>query len=138
MPTNDETLYRWKVAKGFLQEARQDIGLERWRSCVSNSQLAVELAAKTALALLGPVGRTRAPAALLYQALDEQRFSPAIRSKVQRIAECARLLGPAVHVKSDYGDEIARKTPWELFDQSAAQQALGLAEEAVRWAEEII
>jgi predicted nucleotidyltransferase len=51
-----EARYRLKLAEGSLQEARQDRDSRRWRSCVDNSQLAVENAAKGLLALLGPVG----------------------------------------------------------------------------------
>jgi len=42
----DEVSYRLALAKGFLTEAEQDMTLERWRSCVDNSQLAVENAGK--------------------------------------------------------------------------------------------
>lgn len=71
MQVTDEARYRLRLAEGFLQEARQDIALQRWRSCVDNSQLAVENAAKAALAFLGPVGRTHNPATLLRQALAD-------------------------------------------------------------------
>jgi HEPN domain-containing protein len=57
--------YRFTVAQGFLQEARQDVTLQRWRSAVDNAQLAVENAGKTVLALVGPVGRTHNPAVQL-------------------------------------------------------------------------
>jgi hypothetical protein len=49
---------------------------------------------------------------------------------VETIIECAELLGPDVHARSDYGDEVGRRTPWELFDEMDAQQALKLAEDA--------
>lgn len=58
MTGNRSAEYRLKLAQGFLNEARQDVGLGRWRSAVDNAQLAVENAAKAVLALLGPVGRT--------------------------------------------------------------------------------
>jgi HEPN domain-containing protein len=60
-----EVGYRLRLAEGFLVEAQQDHDLRRWRSCVDNSQVATENAAKTALAVLGPVGRTHNPAVLL-------------------------------------------------------------------------
>ena len=126
------------MADGFLEEARQDFDSQRWRSCVDNSQLAVENAAKSALALLGPLGRTHNPAVLLRQALDHGRFPEAVRPLLERVAECAELLGPDFHVKSDYGDEVGRRTPWELFDETDAQQALSLAEDAVRLAKQIV
>ena len=54
MQSSDSPQYRLNLAQGFLVEAREDITLGRWRSCVDNWQLAVENAAKVALALLGP------------------------------------------------------------------------------------
>ncbi|MDO8672160.1 MAG: HEPN domain-containing protein [Dehalococcoidia bacterium] len=65
MQSNDEARYRLRLAEGFLGETRQDIDSKRWRSCMDNSQLAVENAAKAVLALLGPVGHTHNPGALL-------------------------------------------------------------------------
>jgi hypothetical protein len=40
--------------------------------------------------------------------------------------------------QTDYGDEIGGLTPWELFDENDARQALSLAEEAVTLAVQII
>lgn len=136
MPPPEEARYRLRLAEGFLQEGRQDLALRRWRSCVDNSQLAAENAAKFALALLGPVGRTHNPAVLLRQALARGEFAP-VRLQVERLAECAELLGPDIHIQSDYGDEAAGQTPWDLFDESDAHQALALAEDAVRLASEL-
>lgn len=56
MQSTEQVRYRLRLAEGFLEEARQDISSQRWRSCVDNSQLAVENAAKALLAMLGPVG----------------------------------------------------------------------------------
>ncbi|MDR7535854.1 MAG: HEPN domain-containing protein [Armatimonadota bacterium] len=133
-----ESAYRLNLAEGFLNEARQDLGIARWRSCVDNSQLAVENAGKAVLALLGPLGRTHNPAVLLRKALEEGRFPAEVRARVERITECARLLGPDIHAQSDYGDEAAWKTPWELFSEADAKQALALADEAVHLAREVV
>ena len=46
MPAPEEVSYRLRLALGFLEEARQDFNLGRWRSCVDNSQLVTENAAK--------------------------------------------------------------------------------------------
>ncbi len=51
MNASDEVFYRLALAKGFLAEAEQDLTLKRWRSCVDNSQRAVENTGKTALSL---------------------------------------------------------------------------------------
>jgi HEPN domain-containing protein len=129
-----ESTYRLRLGEGFLKEARQDIQTQRWRSCVDNAQLAVENAAKAALAGLGPIGRTHNPGLLIRHALAAGRFSPEASVAAERLAECAELLGSDVHVQSDYGDEAGARTPWEIFDEDDARQALEVAEEAVRLA----
>ncbi|PKN27463.1 MAG: hypothetical protein CVU64_15890 [Deltaproteobacteria bacterium HGW-Deltaproteobacteria-21] len=136
--TAREAVYRLKVAKGFLAEASQDLELERWRSAVDNAQLAVENGAKAALASVGPVGRTHMPAVKLREALEEGLFEAACRPQVLLLAEKAEVLGNDVHVQTDYGDEVGGRTPWELFDESDAVQAVTVAVEAVRLAEEVI
>ncbi len=128
--------YRIRLATGFLDEAQQDMALKRWRSTMDNAQLAVENAAKAVLALLGPVGRTHYPAPLLREALQQGNFSDQW-SRVQQLAEIAELLGQDIHIQTDYGDEGTGRTPWELFDETDAQQALAMAEEAVQLAQAI-
>ena len=94
MTGEQDAAYRLRVAQGFLDEARQDVELGRWRAAVDNSQLAVENAAKAVLALLGPVGRTHNPAAQLRRALDEGRFTAPHTGHVRLLAEKAELLVP--------------------------------------------
>lgn len=134
----DEVTYRMRLADGFLTEARQDLELNRWRSCVDNSQLAVENAAKAVLALLGPVGRTHNPAGLLRRALTDNQFPPESIAEVTQLAENAELLGHDVHMDTDYGSEADWRTPWELFGKSEAQQSIDIAENAVRLAGQIV
>jgi hypothetical protein len=74
---------------------------------------------------------------LLREALAGGEFPGEISSRVERLAECAELLGPDIHVQSDYGDEAGGLTPWELFDQDSARQALDLAEEAADLAQQL-
>ncbi|MBI4552842.1 MAG: HEPN domain-containing protein [Candidatus Latescibacteria bacterium] len=133
----EEVRYRLRLADGFLDEARQDMASQRWRACVDHSQLATENAAKAMLALLGPVGRTHNPAMPLRQALKDGRFPSDIVQQVARVAECAELLGPDIHIESDYGDEAGGRTPWELFDETDARRALSLAEDAVLIAQRV-
>ena len=128
---NAEVNYRKRLAEGFLAEARQDMGLKRWRACVSNSQLAAENSAKALLAMLGPVGKTHQPTVLLRKALDEGRFADAARLAVDAVADAAETLGSDVHIESDYGDDARWLTPWEIFGSEEASLALGKAEQAV-------
>lgn len=134
----EEAGYRLGMAVGFLGEAQHNIQHDPWRSCVDNSQLAAENEAKAILGLLGRVGRTHDPGALLLSTLAEERFPEGIAGMVLRVARSARTLGPRVHAESDYGDEAMRRTPWELFDQASAEQALTLAEEAVTLATQVV
>ncbi|CAA9462776.1 MAG: hypothetical protein AVDCRST_MAG58-2942 [uncultured Rubrobacteraceae bacterium] len=133
-----QAAYRLELARGFLEEARQDKVLERWRSAVDGAQLAVENAGKAALALAGQIGRTHNPATQLRRLIGEERFDPAYSEKLERLAELAELLGPDIHVQTDYGDEVEGRTPWELFDEADAGQALVVAEEAVSLANQLI
>ena len=123
--------------KDFLSRL-EDFSLKRWRACVDNSQLATENAAKGALALLGPVGRTHNPAGLLRSALEKGDYPAKVREHTDLLVECAELLGHDIHVQSDYGDEVGGRTPRELFDEEAAQQALNLAEKAINLVNKII
>lgn len=138
MKSTPEAHYRLRLAQGFLEEARQDVALGRWRAAVDNSQLCVENAAKAALSLLGPVGRTHNPAAQLRQALQEGRFSLREAHQVETLAERAEMLGPDIHIQTDYGDEAGGYTPWELFREEDARQALQMAEEAFSLAERLV
>lgn len=138
MSASPEALYRLRLAQGFLEEAQQDMALGRWRAAVDNSQLCVENAAKAVLALLGPLGRTHNPAAQLRQALQEKRFSEGEHSLVKALTEHAEMLGPDIHVQTDYGDEAGGFTPWELFHEEDARQALQMAEEAFSLADRLV
>ena len=130
MNRNKQVTYRLRLGSGFLDEARQDIDLKRWRSAMDNSQLVVENAAKAVLSVLGPVGRTHFPATLLRSSLATNAWPDAIVPDVERLAQLTELLGFDVHMQTDYGDEADGLTPWELFDEEDARRALEIAEEA--------
>lgn len=134
----NQTDYRLTLARGFLNEAQQDISLKRWRSAVDNAQLSIENSAKAVLALLGPVGRTHQPAVFLRQAVQSETFPTDENIKVNRLAELSELLGPDVHIQTDYGDETLGQTPWELFDGDDAEQAVNMAVEALSLAQAIV
>lgn len=133
---NQSAAYRIKLAYGFLAEARQDLDLQRWRSGVDNAQLASENAAKAVLALIGPPGRTHQPGPWLREAMERQRFPPEAAVEVERLATIADTLGMEMHIKTDYGIEEQNLTPWDLFDEAQARQAL--AEEALAIAQRIV
>ena len=130
--------YRLRLAQGFLDEARQDIDLSRWRSAMDNAQLSVENAAKAALAILGPVGRTHFPASLLRDSITDKSWNDERLPLIERLAALTELLGFDVHMQTDYGDEADGLTPWELFDEEDALKAVEIAEEAIQLTSTII
>ena len=132
MNKSEQVDYRLRLARGFLDEASQDIGLARWRSAMDNAQLSVENAAKAALSLLGPVGRTHFPASLLRNSITDQSWDDQRLPLIERLAELTELLGFDVHMQTDYGDEVDGLTPWELFDEDDALKAVEIAREAVQ------
>ena len=134
----EAALYRLRISQGFLEESRQDVLINRWRSAVDNSQLSVENSAKAVLSLVAPVGKTHNPAAQLRETLSNGYFPEKISEKVERLAECSERLGFDIHIQTDYGDETERLTPWDLFDEKDALEALSLAQESVDLAVSVI
>jgi HEPN domain-containing protein len=123
----DLVQYRLRLAEGFLKEAEQDFGLERWRSCVDNAQLATENAGKSVLALFGVVPKTHDPAQQIAQILRTQNLPLSRREAMEKMLPDLLALGSAEHFLTDHGDEVTFKLPWDLFDQSAATDALRAA-----------
>lgn len=135
---NPSAQYRLRVAQGFLAEARQNLAAGQWRACVEHCQPAVENAAKTALALLGPVPRTHDPGTTLHRALEQERFPAAVRREVGRLIALSGQLGADIHIAISYGDEDAMQTPWDLFDESDARKAIEFATESCELAERLM
>jgi HEPN domain-containing protein len=105
---------------------------------VDSAQLAVENAAKVVLALAGRIGRTHNPATQIRRLINEGQFGADFSERLERLAELAELLGSDIHIQTDYGDEAGGRTPWELFDEEDARQALLIAGEAVSLADRTI
>ena len=126
------------LAEGFLAEAEQDVGLQRWRSCVDNSQMAAENAGKAILALFGVPPRTHEPARELAGLLDTADIPPDVQQQIRAILPDLLALGMTEHLMTDYGDETTYTLPWELFTRESASEALEKACRAVSSARETI
>ena len=105
---------------------------------MDNSQLSVENAAKAVLALLGILGRSHNPGPLLRETLESGAFGDLDPAAIETILQYAELLGPDIHIRSDYGDEAGGLTPWELFGAADAREALSWAEDAVTLARQLV
>jgi HEPN domain-containing protein len=111
MDSKEEARYRLRLAEGYLQEAEQLLGVSQWRACVSSAQLAVENSPKAVLALVGPLPKSHDLSAMLLDAAGDLGLGEESLPVLQRLAECARLLGCREHIMTDYGDELAYRSP---------------------------
>lgn len=124
--------YRVRVARGFLREAREDMKLGRWRSCVDGAVVAVENALKGVIALWSPVPHTRWPDQALVSMLEAQQIPESFCGEVKQIVGMADVFRHEVHMQTDYGDETASETPWQLFERKDARRAYKDAKHLVR------
>ncbi len=129
--------YRLRLAEGFLKEALQDISLERWRSCVDNAQLSVENSAKAIVSLFEPVEKTHRPEKQLERLLSEDRLDKAGSEILKEMIPIVSELGFEQHLMTDYGDEVSKKDPWELFKEEDAKKASEMAQKCFKGAEAI-
>jgi HEPN domain-containing protein len=132
MNTPDEISYRLALANGFLAEAEQDMTLERWRSCVDNSQLAVENTGKTVLSLFGVPPKTHDPVRQIAAILRQETLPKEIQLVLQQMLPDLLVLGQREHDLTDYGDEETYTLPWDLFTQQSANDALQTARRCVQ------
>lgn len=138
MNSRDEVEFRLALAAGFLQEAEQDIGLQRWRSCVDNAQLSAENAGKAVLALFGIPPKTHDPAKEMAALLRTSELPADVQEMVAGMLPDLLALGHAEHFMTDYGDETTYTLPWEIFTGESAADALEKARRALSSAREII
>jgi HEPN domain-containing protein len=133
----ENAAYRLGLAEGFLSEAEQDLGLERWRSCVDNAQLAVENTGKVVLALFGVASKTHDPAQPLAVLLRDRGLPSAVEDLIRQMLPDLLGMGSAEHFLTDYGDETTYTLPWSLFTRESAEDALTTARRSVRLAKQI-
>lgn len=138
MNWSDEARYRLELAEGFLNEARQDVELKRFRSCVDNAQLSIENSVKAVLAVFGPVNKTHDPWLDLRDLLEKEgAILPGLREAANELAKLAAKFGSKEHFLTDYGDESRFLSPWKLFDEEDAQEAKETAERCFVLSKEI-
>lgn len=138
MDSKDEAQYRLRLAQGYVREGEHLLAVSQWRACVSSAQLAVENSGKAVLALVGPLARSHDLSGMILDAAEDLGLLEQDLRKLHRLAECARLLGLREHILTDYGDELAYRTPWEIYDEGRGKAALALATEAYEIAAHLV
>ena len=103
-----------------------------------SAQLAVENAVKAVIARFVPVPRTHELVTPLDVLLASGRLTSGVLDALAELRQSAAELGHEQHVRSDYGEEAAFKTPWELFDAADARRAMTVAERSVTLAQSIL
>ncbi len=137
MKSKDESRYRLNLAEGFLTEAEQDFGLSRWRSCVDNSQLAVENSGKMVVASFRPVEKSHNPAKQVMDLLKTEKIDEELIGDIKNLIPLLDKLGFEEHLKTDYGDEDTYKSPWDIFKEDDAAEALETARKCVKTAKKV-
>ena len=132
--------FHMRIAQNFLEEARQDVQMSRWRSCASNAQMATEHALKAILALYMPVPRVHNPVGSLSRLL-QQRANELPAPVCNAIHDILALLEPVdlnlIHIQTDYGSPEGM-TPWEIFSEENAREILNISESVVMISESIV
>lgn len=131
MNSKAESRYRLELAEGFLKEAEQDFLLSRWRSCVDNSQLAVENSGKTVVACFRPVEKSHNVARHVADLMEREEIDPELNDDIKILIPMLDKLGFEEHLKTDYGDEDTYKSPWDIFTKDDAAEALEMARKSV-------
>ena len=138
MKSDKDVDYRVNLAGGFLREAEQDFELQRWRSCVDNSQLCVENAGKAILMLFGVSPKTHEPARHLAHLIRDPEIPEPIRNQIKEVLPDFLTLGLEEHFMTDYGDESSYTLPWDMFTKESAESALQAARLCKSWSQKVV
>ena len=124
----DEVRYRYKLAINYLRDADEAFNRGDWRGTVANAQLSAENAAKAVIAVYRVPSWSHDPSGELQELVD--RMSRELADLVIELANIAKRLAPE-HGRSTYGEPSMGLTPWDIYTQGDAENALGMAKRAV-------
>ena len=138
MTSREDAEYRLRLARGFLERARQDHGRQEFDRCADGAQRAGENAAKALITLIEPPPKTHAPKTRLAELIDAGALRLPAGVSATELLAMIELLGSELHIEAGYGVESARLAPWEAIDRPRAEAALAAAERVVALAERIV
>ena len=122
-----EVQYRVKLATRYFKEAEEAIKRKDYRSTVASSQLCAENAAKAVIALYRIPSWSRDPSHELLEII--QHLKPELSELAKELAEIARRLAPE-HGRATYGELTRGLTPWDIYGEEDALEALTMARRA--------
>ena len=126
----EDAKYRVKLAREHLEDAIFEHDHGRWSKTALSAQLSVENSAKAVISFFGPLSKTHDLAGTLLE-LRSSNMSEDQKKAMGRLSEITEKFGVKEHVLTSHGDEVALKTPREIYDQSKAKRALDMAQEAL-------
>jgi HEPN domain-containing protein len=124
----DEVRYRYKLAINYLRDANEAFNRGDWRGTVANAQLSAENAAKAVIAVYRVPSWSHDPSGELQELVD--RMPRELADLVIELANIAKRLAPE-HGRSTYGEPSMGLTPWDIYTQGDAENALSMAKRAV-------
>jgi len=131
----NEVNYRRKLALGYLNDCRQAFKRGDWRNTVACAQLCAENAAKAVIAVFRVPSWIHDPSEELNQVVS--LLPDEVRPHAVQLATIAHRLAPE-HARTVYGEPARGISPWELYSKNDAEEALRIAEEAVKLMECIL
>ncbi len=137
MNCEEEAHYRLRLAEGFLTEAKQDLTLSRWRSCVDNSQLSVENSGKAIIVIFEPIEKSHNPSIQLKRLVKDKMIDKDLIEDIDKALSLFEEIGFEKHFMTDYGDEATYRDPWQLFGEEDAKESLTIAEKCFSLAKKV-
>lgn len=131
----NEVHYRFKLAKRYLREAEEAYSRRDYRATVSSAQLCVENSAKTIISLYRIPSWTHDPSPELRELTLQ--LPREVRGYVEELADIVELLAPE-HGRATYGDPLRGLTPWEIYSEVEAREALQHAKKALEYTVKIL
>jgi HEPN domain-containing protein len=110
-----------------VSEAERAYKQEEWRLCVRSSRDGVESGAKSVIACFGPVEKTHNVERQLNYLIEKGLIAKSVEKEVKELIEISSKMGFKKHILLQYGDEDIFRDPWQLFDETAAEEALEIA-----------
>ncbi|MFH0872254.1 MAG: HEPN domain-containing protein [bacterium] len=137
MNSLEDARYGLRLAAEHLEDAEFEFQHARWSKAALSAQLSVENAAKATIALFSPTAKTHDLASDLLDLVNNS-MPREERDHLRSLADYANKLGLKEHILTSYGDEVALKTPKEIYDEDKAKRALDIAKKAICSAQFVI
>ena len=119
--------YGVELATRYLREAEEAFERRDYRGVVASSQLCAENAAKAVIAPYRIPSWSHDPSHELLEVI--QHLRPELRGLAEELAEITRKLAPE-HGRATYGEPTRGLTPWDIYGEGDALEALSMARRA--------